>query len=134
MLTKTPVVTATFKPQVLICDDDTAFSAELIEALGMRGYTATALLTLSAIRAAILAPKILLLDVCMPKPDGIEILKMLAEHERKDHFRIVMISGGDERLLDTAGKFCELSGLKLIGTMRKPIVVRELCDLLDWTL
>ncbi len=119
------------KPQVLICDDDTAFSAELIEALQMRGYTATALLTLSAIRAAIVAPDFLLLDVCMPEPDGFEILKMLAEHERREHFRIVMISGGDDALLTTAGKFCELSGLNLIGVMRKPISMRELCDLIE---
>lgn len=133
MLTKTPIALATSKPQILICDDDAAFSSELIEALQLRGYTASALLTLSAIRAAILAPKFLLLDVCMPKPDGIEILQMLAEHERKDDFKIVMISGGDERLLTTAGKFCEMHGLYLAGIMRKPIVVRELCDLIDST-
>lgn len=131
MLTKTSVAQATSKPQILICDDDAAFSAELIEALQMRGYTASALLTLSAIRAAIVAPNFLLLDVCMPDPDGFEILKMLAEHERRDHFRIVMISGGDEHLLETAGKFCETNGLDLIGTMRKPIAIRELCELID---
>jgi ActR/RegA family two-component response regulator len=43
MLTKAPVAQAASKPHVLICDDDTAFSAELIEALEMRGYTAAAL-------------------------------------------------------------------------------------------
>jgi PleD family two-component response regulator len=131
MLTQTSKPQTSLKPQILICDDDTAFSAELIEALQMRGYTATALLTLSAIRAAIVAPDFLLLDVCMPEPDGIEILKMLASHERREHFRIVMISGGDDNLLNVAGKFCELNGLNLIGVMRKPIVMKELCDLID---
>src|ERR1700744_1663691 len=119
------------KPQILICDDDTVFSAELIEALTMRGYCASALLTLTAIRAAIVSPKFLLLDVCMPQPDGFEILTMLATHERKEHFRIVMISGGDESLLAAAGRFCESNGLAFIGTMRKPIAVRELCDLIE---
>lgn len=118
------------KPQILICDDDAAFSAELIEALALRGYRASALLSLSAIRAAIVAPNFLLLDVCMPEPDGIEILKMLAGHERRDHFRIVMISGGDERLLNAAGVFCETHGLALLGTLRKPILVNALCDLI----
>jgi CheY-like chemotaxis protein len=118
-------------PQVLICDDDAAFSSELIEALQLRGYTATALLSLSAIRAAILAPNFLLLDVCMPKPDGFEILQMLANHERRDHFKIVMISGGDENLLSAAGRFCETNGLALLGVLRKPIVIRRLCDLID---
>jgi len=131
MPSKREIAQATSRPQILICDDDTVFSAELIEALHMRGYTAGAFLTLTAIRAAIVAPKILLLDVCMPRPDGFEILKMLAAHDRKEHFRIVMISGGDEHLLAAAGKFCEMNGLTLIGTMHKPIAVRELCDLIE---
>jgi hypothetical protein len=59
---------------------------------------------------------------------------MLAAHDRKEHFRIVMISGGDEHLLAAAGRFCELNGLALIGTMHKPISVRELCDLIESTL
>ena len=36
--------------------------------------------------------------------NGFEILKMLAAHERKEHFRIVMISGGDDNLLAAAGR------------------------------
>ncbi|HTT96769.1 MAG TPA: response regulator [Rhizomicrobium sp.] len=119
------------KPQVLICDDDAVFSAELVEALHMRGYCASALLTLTSIRAAIVSPKFLLLDVCMPQPDGFEILKMLATHERKEHFRIVMISGGDDNLLAAAGRFCESNGLRFVGTMRKPIAIRELCDMIE---
>jgi PleD family two-component response regulator len=125
------IVQTPSKPQILICDDDTVFSAELVEALNMRGYCASALLTLTAIRAAIVSPKFLLLDVCMPQVDGFEILKMLAAHERKEHFRIVMISGGDDNLLAAAGKFCELNGLAFVGTMRKPIAVRELCNMIE---
>lgn len=131
MLAQDVKPTVRAKPQVLICDDDAAFSAELIESLQLRGYTATALLTLSAIRAAIVAPDFLLLDVCMPEPDGFEILKMLAEHERKDHFKIVMISGSDETMLAAAGNFCKVHGLNLLGTMRKPIRIKALCDLID---
>lgn len=131
MLANHVAVKMSCKPQILICDDDTIFSAELIEALHMRGYAASALLSLTAIRAAIVAPQLLLLDVCMPQPDGFEILKMLADHERKEHFRIVMISGGDDNLLEAAGRFCETNGLVFMGTMRKPIAVRELCDLIE---
>jgi PleD family two-component response regulator len=119
------------KPQILICDDDITFSSELVEVLTNCGYCASALLTLTSIRAAIVSPKLLLLDVCMPQPDGFEILQMLAAHERKEHFRIVMISGGDDSLLAAAGRFCESNGLAFVGTMRKPIVLRELCDLIE---
>ncbi len=44
MLTNTPIAQASYKPHVLICDDDAAFSSELIEVLHMRGYAASALL------------------------------------------------------------------------------------------
>jgi DNA-binding response OmpR family regulator len=119
------------KPQILICDDDIAFSAELIEALRARGFAATALLTLSAIRAAVLLPSIILLDVCMPEPDGIEIIRMLGAHKRKHYFKIVMISGWDEGMLATAASLCEAEGLQLLGTFRKPVQIRELCELLE---
>ena len=121
----------TSKPQILICDDDIEFSSELIEALRARGFSATALLSLSAIRAAILSPSILLLDVCMPEPDGIEILQMLGAHERKHHFKIAMVSGWDEGMLAVAAKICEAQGLYLLGTFRKPVNIRELCELLE---
>ncbi|HKU53791.1 MAG TPA: response regulator [Rhizomicrobium sp.] len=124
-------VSSISKPQILICDDDVEFSSELIEALQARGFAATALLTLSAIRAAILSPSILLLDVCMPEPDGIEILKMLGAHERKHHFKIAMVSGSDESILASAAKICEAEGLYLLGSFHKPVNIRELCELLE---
>lgn len=119
------------KPKILICDDDAAFSSELIEALHAKGFAATALLTMSAIRAAILGPSILLLDICMPEPDGIEIINMLAAHERRDHFKIVLISGWDEQMLSTAAKLCQGHNLHLLGTFRKPVMIKPLCELLE---
>jgi CheY-like chemotaxis protein len=119
------------KPQILICDDDAAFSSELIEALRSRGFSATALLSLSAIRAAILAPSVILLDICMPEPDGIEIINMLAAHERRDYFKIILISGWDERMLEAAAKLCESHSLQLLGTLQKPVKIKPLCELLE---
>ena len=119
------------KPQILICDDDPAFSAELIEALGARGFAATALLTLSAIRAAILGPSVILLDICMPEPDGIEIINMLSEHPRRDYFKIVLISGWDEQMLAAAARLCQGHKLDLLGTFQKPVKIKPLCELLE---
>jgi CheY-like chemotaxis protein len=133
MTMSTPVlnVSASRKPEILICDDDAAFSSELIEALHIRGFAATALLSLSAIRAAILAPSVLLLDICMPEPDGIEIINMLSRHERRDYFKIVLISGSDERMLAAAAKLCEYYQLDLLGTFQKPVTIKPLCELLE---
>jgi DNA-binding response OmpR family regulator len=121
------------KPHILICDDDTAFSSELIEALNIRGFGATALLTLSAVRAAIVGPSILLLDLCMPGMDGVEILQMLATHERRHHFQIVLISGSGETMLETAAHLCRALNLDLLGTFSKPVNIRALCELLETT-
>lgn len=119
------------KPQILICDDDIEFSKEMVEALETRGFPATALLTVSAMRAAILSPSILLLDLCMPGRDGIEILKLLSQHQRKEYFKVVLVSGWDEPMLNTAAKLCESWGIELLGTFRKPVALQQLCALLE---
>lgn len=119
------------KPQILICDDDIEFSKEMVEALEMRGFPAAALLTVSAVRAAILSPSILLLDLCMPGRDGIEILRLLSQHERKGHFKVVLISGSDEPALDAAAKLCRFWGIELLGAFRKPVALQPLCALLE---
>lgn len=119
------------RPQILICDDDIEFSTEMVEALAARGFSATALLTVSAVRAAILSPSILLLDLCMPGRDGIEIIRLLAKHERKSYFKVVLMSGWDEATLDIAAKICETCGIELLGVFRKPVALRPLCALLE---
>ena len=118
-------------PSVLICDDDPIFSAEFSEALAARGFSPTAFLGLSALRTQILTPTILILDICMPEPDGIEILKLLARHERRADFSIVLISGWDERILGMAAALCRLQGLRLLGTFQKPVAINDLCTLLE---
>lgn len=118
------------KPQILICDDDIAFSTELMEALQTHGFTAAQLLTVSAIRAAILSPSILLLDLCMPGRDGIEILELLSRHERKAHFKVVLMSGMDPVALDAAAKFCQARRIELLGVFHKPVALQPLCALL----
>lgn len=119
------------KPQILICDDDIEFSAEMEEALRARGFAAAQLLTVSAARATILSPSILLLDLCMPGRDAIEILKMLSENERKSRFKVVLMSGWDPAMLDAAAKLCELWGIELLGVFRKPVALGPLCALLE---
>lgn len=119
------------KPQILICDDDIEFSNEMVEALEVRGFPATALLTVSAVRAAILSPSILLLDLCMPGRDGVEILRLLSQHERKGYFKVVLISGSDDAALDAAAKLCKFWGIELLGVFRKPVALQPLCALLE---
>ena len=125
--------TVSSRPQILICDDDRVFSSELIEALQLKGFAATALLTMSAVRAAILSPSIIILDLCMPSMDGIEVMRMLGAHPRRDHFRIVLVSGESHEMLDVAAHCSEAYGVRLLGKFQKPVAIRPLCELLATT-
>ena len=119
------------RPRVLICDDDIDYAQEMIEALEARGFPATALKTISEARAAILSPSILLLDLCMPERNGIDIARILSVHERKDYYSIVLISGCSEYVIGSVAKQFQARGLRLLGTFRKPVDVVKLCGLLE---
>ena len=111
-------------------DDDLDYAQELIEVLESRGFKTTHLLTVSAARAAILSPSILLLDICMPQRSAIDIAKILAEHERKDYFKVILISGCSDAIIATVARQFESRGIQLLGTFQKPVDVRRLCELL----
>ncbi len=118
------------KPQILICDDDLEYSQELIEALGARGFAANNLLTITKSRVSVLAPSILLLDLCMPERSAIDIAKILAEHPRKGCFKIVLITGCSQAIIETVSRQFEMRGLHLLGCFQKPVDIRRLCELL----
>jgi CheY-like chemotaxis protein len=129
----TALPTGISRPQILICDDDPVFSSELIEALRRKGFAATALLSMSAVRAAMLLPSIIVLDLCMPTMDGIEVMRMLGDHPRRDHFEIVLISGESEGMLEIAANFGKAHGVQVLGKFQKPVAIRPLCELLETT-
>ena len=126
-----PKAPPSFRPQVAICDDDPDFSWELAEALQTRGFVAAPLLALSSGRSFMPSADILLLDICMPEPDGFELIRMLARHPRRDQLSIILVSGSDERMLQGAARLCKSHGLDLLATFRKPFSVLALCDLLE---
>lgn len=122
------------KPQILICDDDVDFASELIEALEARGFSAIHLLTITAIRASLLVPSIILLDLCMPQRSAIDIAKFLGEHPRKDYFKIILITGCSKEIIQRVSVQFESRDLQLIGAFQKPIDVKKLGDLLNTTI
>ncbi|HVW74247.1 MAG TPA: hypothetical protein VHC39_11455 [Rhizomicrobium sp.] len=118
------------KPQILICDDDLEYSHELVEALAARGLAATNLLTITHARASLLGPSILLLDLCMPERSAIDIAKILGEHPRKNYFKVVLITGCSQPIIDSVSRQFETRGIHLLGSFQKPVDVKSLCALL----
>jgi EAL domain-containing protein (putative c-di-GMP-specific phosphodiesterase class I)/CheY-like chemotaxis protein len=70
----------------------------------------------------------ILLDLVMPEMDGIEVLRFLGEQQCKA--RIVLMSGIDIRVIETAKKLAQSLGLSVVGHLQKPFPLTELRDVL----
>ena len=60
----------------------------------------------------------------MPEMDGIEVLRLLGEQQCKA--RIVLMSGMDNRVIETAEKLAHTLGLSVVGHLQKPFPLPEL--------
>ena len=71
---------------------------------------------------------VILLDLVMPEMDGIEILRLLGERNCKA--RIILMSGINIRVIETAKKLAQSLGLHVVGHLQKPFPISELQELL----
>ena len=71
---------------------------------------------------------LILLDLMMPGMDGIEVLRLLGD--RKCRARILLMSGMDKRVLETAEKLAQSLGLAVAGHLQKPFTPLELRSVL----
>lgn len=75
-----------------------------------------------------LAPDLIALDLAMPETDGIELLRFLAA--QGCHVPVLIVSGFDERLIETARRLGTERGLRMAGVVAKPVRVSELSAVL----
>ncbi len=72
--------------------------------------------------------ELILLDLCMPDIDGIEVIRKLAE--RKCTSKIVLMSGQDKSVLKSAQILANEKNLRCIDILPKPIHMSDLSALL----
>ncbi|MBW7933647.1 MAG: EAL domain-containing response regulator, partial [Gemmatimonadaceae bacterium] len=120
--------------EILLIDDDPLQLKLLARTLNGLGYTSllgcsSAAAALSALNAPNRDIGLILLDLNMPGVDGVAFLKLLAE--RRAEIPVVLVSGEDERLVETAARFAAAQDIKVIGTLPKPVWPAELRAVLE---
>lgn len=115
----------------LIVDDEPAIGRFIQAAAQTCGYDAHVTSEPVAFMDEMAAhePDAIALDLSMPGVDGIELLRFLAT--AKCRAGILIISGFDDRVLETAGELGGTLGLRICGTLTKPIRLADLRAAID---
>lgn len=117
--------------RLLVIDDDPdirEFVSDVAEELGFLTRETDQLHGLRSILEGFV-PSVIVLDLQMPKADGIEFLRLLGE--QKSSANIILASGMDTRVLATAEQLGISQGLRMLGTLQKPIMLDDLEGLLQ---
>jgi CheY-like chemotaxis protein len=69
------------------------------------------------------------LDLGMPGMDGVELLRFLASEGFEEP--VLIISGFDRRVLDSAFRLGSTLGLQMVGPLEKPARLEELEGILN---
>jgi len=118
------------QPRLLLIDDEPALAQFLATAAEDCGFEALITSRDEAFRKEFLAsrPDMVALDLGMPGMDGIELLRFLAEQDYQSP--VLIVSGFDRRVLESAFRLGEAIGLNMAGPLEKPVRLEELEALL----
>lgn len=118
-------------PPMLLIDDEPRLAAFVAQAAEMCGYDPRIADGDQDFRAQFTAesPSLVALDLGMPGSDGVELLRFLADHQFEGP--VLIISGFDRRILDSAFRLGEALGLKMVGPLEKPTRLDALEEMLN---
>ena len=68
--------------------------------------------------------KLLVLDLCMPEKDGFEVIRFLKDATDKPD--VVLVSGYDEVIIESAKKLAVAYGINVIDVLHKPVELSRL--------
>jgi DNA-binding response OmpR family regulator len=117
-------------PRLLLIDDEPALAEFLAVAARHCGFDPILTSTDHEFRDAFRAdrPHMVALDLGMPGMDGVELLRFLSGEDYRAP--VLIVSGFDRRVLDSAFRLGEALGLEMAGPLEKPVRLEELERLL----
>lgn len=117
------------QPELLLIDDEPVLAEFVANAARECGFGPTITSNDAAFRDQfrVSRPAAVAMDLGMPV-DGVELLRFLADEDFEGP--VLIISGFDRRVLESAFRLGEAQGLKMVGPLEKPVRLEELEELL----
>ncbi|HEX5258534.1 MAG TPA: response regulator [Sphingomicrobium sp.] len=125
------------QPRLLLIDDEPALADFLASAAQESGFEPVITAEDEEFRRAFIdhTPDMVALDLGMPGMDGVELIRFLAD--RAYRAPVLIVSGFDRRVLESAFRLGEALGLTMVGPVEKPVrfdVLEEMLSRLKATL
>jgi DNA-binding response OmpR family regulator len=117
------------QPRLLLIDDEPALAAYVANAASTVGFEPIVAARDDEFRERFIEirPEMVALDLGMPV-DGVELTRFLAEQDYRGP--VLIISGFDRRVLESAFRLGEALGLNMAGPIEKPVRLEVLEELL----
>jgi len=118
------------QPRLLLIDDEPRLAEFLANAARSAGFDPIVTDRDDTFQDAFLTsrPEMVALDLGMPGMDGVELTRFLAEQGYRGP--VLIVSGFDRRVLESAFRLGEALGLNMAGPVEKPVRLEELEELL----
>jgi DNA-binding response OmpR family regulator len=118
-------------PRLLLIDDEPALAAFVAKAADLCGFEPAIAEQDREFRDKFhdRRPQMVALDLGMPGMDGVELLRFLADEDFTDP--VLIISGFDRRILESAFRLGSALGLNMVGPLEKPTRLEELETILN---
>ena len=114
------------QPRLLLIDDEPVLADFMADAASSAGFDPIVTSNDSQFRDEFLArrPEMVALDLGMPGMDGVELIRFLAEQDYRSP--VLIVSGFDRRVLESAFRLGEALGLTMAGPLEKPVRLERL--------